>query len=47
MVTIVEFHSEAGEFQYFLHPNEPPQRIFLYLERQLEADLSKIGHFQF
>ena len=41
VVMIVKLHSEAGEFQYFLHPNEPPQRIPSYLTRQLEADLSK------
>ena len=34
-------------FNRFLHPNRPPQMIFWYLVRQLEADLSKIWHFQF
>ena len=41
VVMIVKLHSEAGEFQYFLHPNEPPQRILLYLGRQL-VDLLKV-----
>ena len=42
VVMDLEFHSEAGEFQLFFASNEPPQRISLYLGRQLEADLSKI-----
>ena len=28
VVTVVEFHSEVGEIQKVLHPNEPPKRIF-------------------
>ena len=32
------------KFNRFLHPNEPLQRIFLYLVRLLEAEPSKIGH---
>ena len=45
VVTVPEFHSEAGEFQFnaFLHPDEHPERICLYLERQFEAELTKIG----
>ena len=31
-------------FNSFLHPNEPLQKIFWYLARQLEAEPSKIGH---
>ena len=31
-------------FISFLYPNEPLQRIFWYLVRQLEAEPSKIGH---
>ena len=31
-------------FNSFLHPNEPPQRIFWYLVRKLKAEQSKIGH---
>ena len=27
----------------FLHPNEHPERIFLYLVRQFEAEQAKIG----
>ena len=37
----VEFHREAGAF---LLPNEHPERIGLYLVRQFEAELVKIGH---
>ena len=32
------------KFNAFLHPNEHPQRICLYLVRQFEAELAKIGH---
>ena len=32
-------------FNSFLHPNEPPRRIFSYLARQVEPDLSNIWHF--
>ena len=32
------------KFNLFLHPNEPPQRIFWYIVRQLEAKPSKIWH---
>ena len=35
------------KFNRFLHPNELPQRIFLYLVRQLDWGQSKIGYFQF
>ena len=44
MVTVVEFHSEAGEIQYVFAPNEHPQRIFCYIARQLEPEPSKTGH---
>ena len=42
-LTVVEFHREAGEIQKKLHPNEHPERICLYLLRQFEAELAKIG----
>ena len=32
------------KFNMFLHPNEPPQRIFWYIVRQIEMEPSKIGH---
>ena len=34
------------KFNAFLHPNEHPERICLYLVRQFEAEQAKIGHFQ-
>ena len=34
------------EFNAFLHPNEHPERICLYLVRQFEAEPAKIGDFQ-
>ena len=37
----------VGNFNSFLHPNEPPESILLCIVRQLEADLSKIYYFQF
>ena len=46
VITVVEFHREAGEIQCILHPNEHPERICSYLVRQFEAELAKIGHFQ-
>ena len=43
VVKVVEFHSEViVNLNSFLHPNEPPQRIFWYLVRKLEADLSHL-----
>ena len=30
------------KFNAFLHPNEHPERICLYLVRQVEAELAKI-----
>ena len=35
------------EFNTFLHLNEHTERICWYLVRQLDAEPSKIGHFQF
>ena len=32
------------KFNMFLHPNEPPRRIFWFIVRKLEAEPSKIGH---
>ena len=32
------------KFNAFLHPNDP-ERIYLYLARQFEAELIKIGQF--
>ena len=32
------------KFNAFLHPNEHSERICLYLVRQFEAELAKIGH---
>ena len=34
------------KFNRFLHSNEHPERICLYLVRQLDYELSKVGHFQ-
>ena len=34
------------KFNAFLHPSEHPERIFLYLVGQFEAELAKIGRFQ-
>ena len=42
--TVMEFHREAGEIQFILYPNEHPERICLYLVRQFDAELVKIGH---
>ena len=39
MVTVVEFESEACEIE--LHSNETPQRIFLYLVKQLKVRVVK------
>jgi len=44
VVTVAEFHCEAGEIQYILHPNGHPKRIFLYVVRQIEVEPLKIGH---
>ena len=45
VMTVVEFYVvRQVNLNRFLHPNEPPQRIFWYLVRKLEAELSKIGH---
>ena len=46
VITIVEFHSEAGEIQCSFHPNEYLERICSYLARQFEAELAKTWHFQ-
>ena len=40
------FIGRQVKFNAFLHPNEHPERICLYLVRQFEAELAKIGHFQ-
>ena len=42
----VEFYSETGETQLnrFLHPNEYPQKIFQFLLRLFDSELSKIWH---
>ena len=34
------------KFNRLLHSNEHPERICLYLVRQLDYELSKVGHFQ-
>ena len=44
MNMIVEFCREAVKLNAFLRPNEHPERICLYLVRQFEAELVKIGH---
>ena len=46
MTTVVEFHREAVEINGLLHSNEHPERICLYLVRQLDYELSKVGYFQ-
>ena len=33
-----------AKFNAFLHPNEHPERICVYLVRQFDAELVKIGH---
>ena len=38
------FMASLVEFNRFLHPNEPHEKIFLNLVRGLRSDLSKIGH---
>ena len=43
---LLNFIGRRVKFNAFLHPNEHPERICLYLERQFEAELAKIGHFQ-
>ena len=43
-MTVVEFHSEAGKFNRFLHPNEHPLSVFWYLVRLIDWEPSKIGH---
>ena len=41
---LLNFKGKWVKFNAFLHPNEYPERIYLYLVRQLEAVLVKIGH---
>ena len=45
VTTVVEFHMEAGKIQCILHPNEHPERTCLYLVRQFDAELAKLGTF--
>ena len=40
------FIGRQVKFNAFFQPYEHPQRICLYLVRQSEAELAKIGHFQ-
>ena len=49
VMTVVENHSGAGgiKLNTFLHINEHTERICQYLVRQVDAEPSKIGHFQF
>ena len=35
------------EFNIVLHPNEPPQKIFWYLVKEIRSKLPKVGHFPF
>ena len=38
------FIGRQVKFNAFLHPNDHPERICLYLVRQFEGELAKIGH---
>ena len=40
MSTVVELYRQV-KFNAFLHPNEHPERICLYLVRQFEVELAK------
>ena len=42
--TVVDFMGRQVKFSAFLHPNEHPENICLYLVRQFEAEQAKIGH---
>ena len=43
-IQLWNFIGRQVKFDAFLHPNEHPERICLYLVRQFEAELAKIGH---